>query len=35
VSLINFSKQKRAEGPGMIIQPKTLMTSKEDFLYGV
>ncbi|GKC70913.1 hypothetical protein Tco_1116796, partial [Tanacetum coccineum] len=35
VSLINFSKPKGAKGPGMIILPRTLMTSKEDFLYSV
>ncbi|GKD61219.1 hypothetical protein Tco_1298728, partial [Tanacetum coccineum] len=35
VSLTNFSKQKSTEGPGMIIKPRTLMTFKEDFLYGI
>ncbi|GJW75523.1 hypothetical protein Tco_0134893 [Tanacetum coccineum] len=35
VSIINFSKQNGAEGPGMIIRSRTLMTSEEDFLYSV
>nr|GEV95327.1 hypothetical protein [Tanacetum cinerariifolium] len=30
-----LNKQKEVEGPGMIIQPWTLMTFEEDFLYGV
>nr|GEV50880.1 reverse transcriptase domain-containing protein [Tanacetum cinerariifolium] len=35
VSFINFGKQKGTEGSSMIIHPRTLMLSKEDFLYDV